>query len=337
MATTAPGTLRYLAAADVDAAMPPLADRLALAERTMIALTGEAEMPPKIGVHPRPEGSFAHTMPAYLRGGDPAGAADLLGMKWVAGFGAANAALGLPAISAVILLNDATTGEPVAILDGAPITAHRTAAVSGVAIARFAPEVSGRAPRAALIGAGVQGSSHLPVLGHVLPGVELAIHDRHADRAVRLADVAETTAGIGQVRLAASVVDATDGADVVITAASFTTPAGRQALGPDAFTADALIVAIDYATLVASAVARDAGLFLVDDRGQFLANRDAGQFDGYPDPTATLGEAIVAGTPRPATGRVLVSHLGVGLADVIFGDAVLRRAAAAGLGTLLPR
>jgi ornithine cyclodeaminase/alanine dehydrogenase-like protein (mu-crystallin family) len=49
-----------------------------------------------------------------------------------------------------------------------------------------------------------------------------------------------------------------------------------------------------------------------------------------------LGEAILEGTPRP-TGRVVVSHLGVGLADVIFGDAILRTAAARGLGTILPR
>jgi ornithine cyclodeaminase/alanine dehydrogenase-like protein (mu-crystallin family) len=82
-------------------------------------------------------------------------------------------------------------------------------------------------------------------------------------------------------------------------------------------------------------VAREAALFLVDDRGQFLANRDAGQFDGYPDPGATLGEAILAGTPRPASGRVVITHLGVGLADVVFADAIVRRAEAAGLGTTL--
>jgi ornithine cyclodeaminase/alanine dehydrogenase-like protein (mu-crystallin family) len=34
---------------------------------------------------------------------------------------------------------------------------------------------------------------------------------------------------------------------------------------------------------------------------------------------------------------VVVSHLGVGLADVVFGDAILRRAAKAGLGVELPR
>jgi hypothetical protein len=37
------------------------------------------------------------------------------------------------------------------------------------------------------------------------------------------------------------------------------------------------------------------------------------------------------------SGRVLVTHLGVGLADLVFADAILRRAAAAGIGTIVPR
>jgi ornithine cyclodeaminase/alanine dehydrogenase-like protein (mu-crystallin family) len=106
---------------------------------------------------------------------------------------------------------------------------------------------------------------------------------------------------------------------------------------PDWLTADALVVPIDYATYCSAAVAREAALFLVDHRDQFLANRDAGLFEGYPDPTATIGEAIVAEVPRPPTGRVVVSHLGVGLADVVFADAILRRAESAGLGTTLER
>jgi ornithine cyclodeaminase/alanine dehydrogenase len=100
---------------------------------------------------------------------------------------------------------------------------------------------------------------------------------------------------------------------------------------------DALVVPVDYATMCAASVAHEAALFLVDERAQFLANRDAGQFDGYPDPAATLGEAILAGTPRPPSGRVVVTHLGVGLADVVFADAIVRRAEAAGIGTLLGR
>lgn len=321
---------RYLSAADVDQAMPPVAERLALAERTMTALVGDAELPPKIGVHPRPVGSFAHAMPAALR--DPAGAGgDLLGIKWVAGF-PENRARGLAAINAVVILNDAASGLPRAILDGTSITAQRTAAVSGVAMARFGPADLGRPARAAIIGAGVQGHSHLEVLGHVLPGVELAIHDRHPDRAAALADAALATTGIAGAVVAPSAREATSGADIVITAASFTDPERRQSMTADWLTPDALVVAVDYATLCSADVARSAVLFLVDDRGQFLANRDAGLFDGYPDPAATLGEAILSGTGRPASGRVVVTHLGVGLADVVFADAIVRRAEVAGLG-----
>jgi ornithine cyclodeaminase/alanine dehydrogenase-like protein (mu-crystallin family) len=271
-------------------------------------------------------------MPAYLRGGDTTGREDLLGIKWVAGF-ATNNERGLPAVNAVVILNDAATGRPSAILDGGPITAHRTAAVSGVAIRRFAPAVTGRAPRAALIGAGVQGRSHLEVLGGVLPGVELTVFDRHPDRADALAARARATGGIGSVAVAPDPREAVRDADVVVTAASFG-PA-RQVMTKDWLTDEALVVPVDYATYVAADVARDATLFLVDDRGQFLANRDAGLFEGYPDPTATFGEAILSGTDRPAAGRVVATHLGVGLADVVFGSAIVRRAEALGLGVIL--
>jgi ornithine cyclodeaminase/alanine dehydrogenase-like protein (mu-crystallin family) len=331
------GTIRYLTAADVIAAMPPIAERLVLAERTMTALVSDAELPSKIGVHPRPAGSFAHAMPASLRPRAVTdGTSDLLGIKWVNGF-PGNRDLGLPAIHALVLLGDPATGEPRAILDGGPITAERTAAVSGVALARLGPSDLGRPARVTIIGAGVQGRSHLAILGHLLPGVSLTIADRHLERAWQLAEIASSTAGIGEVTAVDDPRPATLASDVVITAASFTEPARRQVMDGTWLGPDALVVAVDYATMCAASVARDAALFLVDERGQFTANRDDGQFDGYPDPTATLGEAILAGTTRPARGRVVVTHLGVGLADVIFAAAILERAEAEDLGTLLQR
>ena len=328
--------MRFLSAADVTAAMPPIEERLRLAERTMTALAdGSGELPPKIGVHPRPDGSFAHAMPAHLRATDTTATDDLLGIKWIAGF-PANRSAGLPAIHGLVLLSDPATGAPTAILDAGPITAQRTAAVSGVAIRLFAPAINGRPARAAILGAGVQGRSHLAVVGHLMPGVELTIFDRHPDRAAAFATEAKSVAGIGLAGVAGTAIEATRSADVVITAASFAAPAERQVLTDDWLGPDSLVVAVDYATYVAAAVARSAALFMTDQREQFLANRDAGNFDGYPEPTLTLGEAILAGTPQPARGRVVVSHLGVGLADLVFGDAILRRAEAAGLGTILP-
>jgi ornithine cyclodeaminase/alanine dehydrogenase len=330
--TTQP--LRYLAAADVIACLPPLDDQIRLAERAMIGLATGAELPPKIGIHPRPADSFVHAMPAHLRGPAADGSADLVGMKWIAGF-PTNAAGGLPSLHGLVVVNDPRTGVPLAIMDGGPITASRTAAVSGVAIRRWSPPVTGRATRAAIIGAGVQGRAHVPVLAHLLPGVELAIHDRQPERAEALAAAAAGTPGIGSAGAIEDARHATAEADVVITCVSFGPV--RQVMGDGWFAPGALVVAVDYATSIAAEVAMDAALFLTDDRAQLFANRDAGLFDGYPDPDATLGEAILAGTSRGDTGRVLVTHLGTGIADLVFAEAILRAAEAAAAGTLLAR
>jgi ornithine cyclodeaminase/alanine dehydrogenase len=272
-------------------------------------------------------------MPAFLPG--PDGPGDRLGMKWVLGF-ATNHDVALPAIHGLLLLNDAATGVPTGILDAGPITAERTSAISGVAIRAWAPPVAGRAYRVAVIGAGVQGRSHVPVIGHVLPGSELVLFDRHGERATAMADLARATHGIAGVRIAGTAREAADGADVVVTAASFTSPERRQVLTNDWLGPETLVVPVDYATYCAAEVAREATLFVVDHRDQFLANRDAGQFDGYPDPAAMFGEVLADGRPRP-TGRVVATHLGTGLADVVFGSAILEAAAKRGLGTILAR
>ena len=319
------------------AAMPPLDERLRLAELTMTALARPeaSQLPPKIAIHPRPEASFVHAMPSHLRGEDASG--DLVGMKWVAGY-ATNTALGLPGIHAVVVVNDPETGIPTAMLDGGPITAERTAAVSGVGLRHFGPDAGtpGAAVEVAMIGAGVQGRSHLAVFGGLLPGARLRIFDRSPERAAALADVARGTAGIAAAEVTRTAREAVDGAKVVFTAASFGPAEERQTMTNEWLREDATVIPIDYATYCAAEVAREAALFVVDQREQYLANRDAGNFDGYPDPMATIGEAILAGTKRPV-GRVVVTHLGVGLADLVFADAIVRSAEAAGLGTILPR
>jgi ornithine cyclodeaminase/alanine dehydrogenase len=327
--------LRWFNAADVEAAMPPLEERLRLAEVTLTAFArpGAAQLPPKIAIHPRPEASFVHAMPAHLRSAE-AGDGDLVGMKWVAGY-ATNTALGLPGISALVIVNDPTTGIPIAILDGGPITAQRTAAMSGVAIRRFGPAAADGID-VALIGTGVQGHSHLPVLAHLLPGATLHIYDASNARAEAFADVARGQPGIANAVVHGTAREAIESAAVVVTAASFGAPEDRQPLTNAWLRADATVVPIDYDTYCAAEVAREAALFLVDQREQFLVTRDGGYFTDYPDPVATIGEAIVNGTVRP-NGRVVVAHLGVGLADLVFADAIVRSAIAQGRGSVLSR
>jgi ornithine cyclodeaminase/alanine dehydrogenase-like protein (mu-crystallin family) len=252
----------------------------------------------------------------------------------VAGF-PSNAAVPLPAIHGSVVLNDALDGRPRAILDATAITAHRTAAVSGLAIERWGPR-PGHPVTVALVGAGAQARSHLPVIAHLLPGANVVLCDRDEARARALA--AEARAGgplLGAFRDVGTASDpraAVADAQLVVTVVSFGRP--RQIIPEAAFGPDATIVAVDYDMCVPASVAASADLFLVDHREQYLANRTETVFAGYPEPMATLGEAIHARTPRRG-GRVLVTHLGVGLADVVFADALLRRAEGLGIGTIL--
>ena len=326
--------LRYLSASDVRAAMPDVEERIALAHRTLVALVADAELPPKLGVHPREADSLTGAMPALLRGSSATGEQDLLGIKWVAGF-PGNRARGIDAIHATVVLNSPITGEPLAILDGGPITAERTAAVSGVALRQWWPQVEDPAS-VAIVGAGVQGQSHVAVLAHAAPGSSLTIADRHADRAADLATRARATDAFTEVASTDNIEEAVANADVVLTMVSFGPQ--RQTVPAVAFARAQLIVAVDYDMCVPAAVVAGSRTFLTDDIGQLEATRTDTVFVGYPRPDASMGEALLGTAPAPrSTGPLVVNHLGVGLADVVFADAILRRATELGLGTELAR
>ena len=325
--------LRYLSSAELDECLPDVDTRLDLAAAALTALSrGTAEMPAKIGVHPRP-GALLHAMPAWLR------SEDIVGLKWIAAF-PGNSERGLPAINGLIVLNDPDTGTPTWIMDAARITAVRTAAVSGVAIRLLAPAA---VERVAIVGGGVQARSHAEIVGALLPDAELVIYYRHLNRAeavaadARAAGLAASVAGSAEV--------AVGSAQVVVTACTLARPG--QVMTPNWVAPGSLVVSIDFATYASAKLARAARLFAVDDREQFLAYRDGGHFDGYPDPTATLGELLEASATATATATateadqkqrpVLVNHLGVGLADVMFAAAIARGAGERGAGTELQR
>jgi ornithine cyclodeaminase/alanine dehydrogenase-like protein (mu-crystallin family) len=325
----AAGPLRYLSAADVDACLPSVGERIDLAASALVALSrGSAEMPPKIGVHPRP-GTLVHAMPAWLREGD------LVGLKWVAAF-PQNKERGLAAINGLVVLNDPDTGLPTWIMDAARITAVRTAAVSGVAIRLFAAQ----ATQVAIIGAGVQARSHLEVLAVELPEATATVYDRHADRAQAVAREANSSAGRAWVAVAGDAREAIGPAELIITVA--TLGSSQQVLTPDWLGEGAVVVAVDFATYASAQLATRARVFAVDDREQFLAYRANGYFEGFPEPSTTLGQ-LLDETPARDEGQadggrqVLVAHLGVGLADVVLADAIQGKATARGVGLALER
>lgn len=96
------------------------------------------------------------------------GSFEIEGIKWIAS-AHENPARGLPRANAVIVLNDAETRLPVAIMEGGLISAMRTAVVQGLA-ARYLARAN--ANSVGLVGAGRIGALILYVFNQWLPNIK---------------------------------------------------------------------------------------------------------------------------------------------------------------------
>jgi alanine dehydrogenase len=138
------GSIPFFAARHVEAAVSPEAALVAVREAFVAYAREEWSMPPKVYVPAYPAGDF-RAMPAL-------GAGHAL-LKWVTSF-PGNPERGLPTVTGVVLLSDASNGMLRAALDAGAVTALRTGAA-----AVLAAQELGRsdAKVAAVIGAGVNG------------------------------------------------------------------------------------------------------------------------------------------------------------------------------------
>jgi alanine dehydrogenase len=305
-------TLPYLSREEVARLLPRIPEQLELVERTYRSLAaGRVELPPKPGVHPRKD-SFVHAMPAYLKD------EDVIALKWVAGY-PANKERGLPYITGLIVLNDAETGLPLAIMDGAEITAARTAAASGVCIRRFAPEGW---RRAAILGCGEQGRFHARLLRALEPDARICAWDPHPERIERLGDGVEAASGWEE---------AVAGAEVIVTAGPIVEDPSPP-IRPEHLGERWLALPIDFDFYVSAEAVAGADLFLADDVGQFEYYRELGHFQGWPEPAGSVGEGLGR---EDSPARVVCCNLGIGALDAAFAHVVLERARAEGAGTEL--
>jgi ornithine cyclodeaminase/alanine dehydrogenase len=306
--------LIYLSRQEVADLLPPIPEQVDIAERTYRAMAaGRVELPPKPGVHPRAD-AFIHAMPAYLADDDVAA------VKWVAGY-PQNKAKGLPYISGLIVVNEAATGLPVAVMDAAEITAARTAAASGVCIRRWAPAGWSRA---SILGCGEQGRYHAKVLAALNPEAVVSAYDVHPERIWELE---------GNVEAAPGPREALEGAEVVITAVPIAERPEPQ-ITSEWLGETYLALPLDFDASFQVGPIADAGLFVADDVDQFEYYRARGHFRGWPEPHASVGRAL----ERDVHGkRVACCNLGVGALDAAFALAALERATEAGAGAILPR
>src|SRR5262245_4041880 len=146
-----------LSAADVRRALPMPA-AIESQRRAFAALSaGTVELPLRTPVSVPEEEAVTLFMPARV-GGE-------LGAKVVSVF-PRNRARGLSTVHGVVVLINAGTGQPAALMDAASLTAMRTGAASGLATDLLA---SPGARTAAILGAGVQAATQLLAVCAVRP------------------------------------------------------------------------------------------------------------------------------------------------------------------------
>ena len=275
---------------------------------------GLVQNPPKPKVSSRDD-AFIHAMPAYL------GGSDRIGLKWVAGY-EQNNDKGLPYIYGVMIMNDAETGRPVALLDGGWITEMRTPGVSGVTMRH----VPGNPTHLAIVGCGLQGHRHLEVALEVHPGLtHVTAYDRNGGRAREMLDLA----GDRITRVAASPTDAVAGADLVITTITVPLDPKLDCTNTDP---NALLLPVDYDDALAQAAFDDAVVYCVDDLGQYGSVAGTVYFFGLPKPDTHLAAVVAGDYAVPATGRRMFLNMGIAMDDVALSSLVLDRAQAAGVG-----
>jgi ornithine cyclodeaminase/alanine dehydrogenase len=256
------------------------------------------------------------------------------GAKWISGGG------GAP-IGGVVLVERPGASGLRGIVAAAALTAARTAAVSGAGL-RVAPPTTARARAggalsAAIIGGGVQAVTHRAVLQLLAPGAPVAFYSRR---------VASELPLLPGDRVASSIDDAMNGADIIVTAVAFDTEPRNVSL--DAITPGATLLVVDYATtiggnLVAGLRARGAVRVITDSAAQFEATRAAGKLGSaltgaWPAADAQIGELLgsaVSGGAPSGVMTTLVNHLGISACDLVLADLLLTRAEERAVGTLL--
>ncbi len=206
-----------LRAAEVRAALP-MAQAIQAMKSAFVALRdGRAQVPLRVHLPIQPHEAVSLFMPAFVD--DEAGQA--LAVKVVSVF-PHNPRRGLPLIHAAVLVLEADTGRPLALMEGGSLTAIRTGAASGAATDLLARPDS---RIAAIFGAGVQARTQLEATCTVRPIQTAWIYDPHMEKArAMIAELGGKGPIPEDLRLAETPQQAVAEADVICTATTSATP-----------------------------------------------------------------------------------------------------------------
>jgi ornithine cyclodeaminase/alanine dehydrogenase-like protein (mu-crystallin family) len=299
---------------------------MAAMEEALVTLArGEFHLPLRPIVRPPGESHLLGLMPTYRSGKRP-----LYALKTVAVV-PDNPARGLDPHQGTVTLYDGTTGEVLAVMNASPITAIRTAAVSGVATRALARE---DARVLAVVGAGHQARPHVAAMLEARPFEEIRISSRTRESAERLA------ADWPSPRAVKSNEEAVRGADVICTV----TQSADPVLHAEWLEPGAHINAVgacfphtrelDTETVVRSSFFTDRRESCENEAGDYVIPLNEGAIaEGHIK--AELGEVLAGTAPgRTSPEEITVfESLGLAVEDLAAAEYLVRRAEETGTGT----
>ncbi len=289
---------------------------------------GEAIMPIRATTQVPAHHGLMLSMPAFL------GRTNALGSKTVTVY-KDNQQKGLPRILATVVVNDPETGEVLALMDGTYLTAIRTAAASGVATRHLAlpgPKV------VAILGAGIQGHSHLWAMCEVREVTRVRVYDHTRTKAEKFKTANESRFRI-PIDVAFSAEAAIRGADLIVLATTSPTPivqwawlkpgAHINAVGSHAPGAREL----DSDTVAHARVVVDSREANFAECGDVLIPLQEGRItrDMVVDEIGEVAAGTKPGRSNP-TQVTIYKSVGIAVEDVAAANLIYRKALAQGIG-----
>lgn len=321
--------------ADAVRALHPMSESIDLMRRALRAFSaGRTVQPQRAMVSGAPCEVLA-VMPAYVEPTTELPDAGH-GLKVIA-IKPGNPARGLDAHLGLVLVFDDETGMPAALMDGATVTAVRTAAVSAVATDLLADPA---ADVLAVLGAGVQARSHLEAMAQVRELRIAKVWSRRPEQARELATWAAERGLPFPVEAVGTVAAATVDAGVICTVTASPEPVLEVGHVRPGAHINAVGSSFPDRREVAGELVARCSVF-VDSRASALL--EAGDLripiqQGLLGPEAIraeVGEVLLGRAPgrRTPLEITLFKSLGLAVEDVVAGFAVYARARDQGLGT----
>ena len=286
---------------------------------------GLVEMPPKPGIHPRPD-SFIHAMPAYLKRSDAAG------LKWVSGY-PGNPRRGIPYIAGIFVLNDPETGLPLCIMDASWLTAYRTAAATAVSAKYMARKDS---DVLSVLGCGTQGRTNTLLLSKILPISTVKAYDTNESALKSYETFVKERTDLTVVR-ASSPKEAVEGSDVIVTA-GYILKEPNPVIEAEWVKKGASAFPLDFDSYWKSSAIAAMDKFYTDDVEQLLYYIKEGWIRPVDKISGDLGEVVAGRKPgrEKEDEKIMCMNLGLAILDVAVGKLIYERALERGIGVKLP-